>query len=179
MKNKNDLFNLIDIPNVKISVDTYWLFKHCMKDNFFNAHIMVRMLAIDCYYKKNDYGWDWYNEMQRKRVADNPLIPKHMAEHEEEFKQLIKSFEKNGFIEEYPIILNQEQLFIDGAHRLALALYFGIKRITIAFDKEYYDIKSRDFSFNWFEEHGMGYVKVKAKEKYNEICKKYEGDIDE
>lgn len=175
MINDNDLFNLIDIPNIKISIDTYWLFKHCMKDNFFNAHIMIRMIAIDCYYKKNDYGWNWYNEMQRKRVADNPRVPKHMAEHEEEFKQLIKSFEKNGFIEDNPIVLNQELLFIDGAHRLALALYFGIERVFITFNKEYYNHQSRDYSFDWFDEHDMGYVKEKAKEKYNEICEKYRG----
>lgn len=174
MENKNDLFNLINIPNIKISINTYWLFKHCMKDNFFNAHIMIRMIAIDCYYKKNDYGWDWYNEMQRKRVADNPLVPKYMAEHENEFKKLIESFEINGFIEDYPIVLNKELMFIDGAHRLALALYFGIERILITFDEEYYNIKSRDYSFDWFETHDMGYVKEKALEKYNEICKKME-----
>lgn len=54
----NDLISLFDIPKIKVSVDTFWFFKHCMKDNYFNAHIMIRMLAIDCYYGKNDYGWD-------------------------------------------------------------------------------------------------------------------------
>lgn len=67
----NDLISLFDIPKIKVSVDTFWFFKHCMKDNYFNAHIMIRMLAIDCYYGKNDYGWDWYNKMQLTRVADN------------------------------------------------------------------------------------------------------------
>lgn len=168
---KNDLFNLLNIPNIKISVDTFWFFKHCMKKNFFNAHIMIRMLAIDCYYGKNDFGWKWYNEMQLTRVKDNPLIPKKMAYHEKEFKELIRSFEKNGFIEEFPIVVNKELLFIDGAHRLALALYFKIKRITITIDKKYYYLLSKDYSFEWFERHNMGYVKEKAMEKYNEIIK--------
>jgi len=169
----NDIIRLFSIPNIKVSVDTFWFFKHCMKNNFFNAHIMIRILAIDCYYKKNDYGWNWYNEMQIRRVNDNPLIPKHMAYHEEEFKTLIKSFEKNGFIEEYPIVVNKDFLFIDGAHRLALALYFGIKRITVTIDEKYYNLDSRDFSFDWFESHEMGYVKEEAIQKYKQICKRY------
>ena len=155
--------------------NTFWFFKHCMKDNYFNAHIMIRMLAIDCYYGKNDFGWDWYNEMQIKRVKDNPLIPKHMAYHEEEFKELIKSFEVDGFNQSYPIVVNKEMLFIDGAHRLALALYFGIERIPITVDKDYYYIDSRDYSFDWFDNHEMGYVQQKALEKYDEIYKKFGG----
>lgn len=51
-KMNNDLISLFDIPKIKVSVDTFWFFKHCMKDNYFNAHIMIRMLAIDCYYGK-------------------------------------------------------------------------------------------------------------------------------
>lgn len=170
---RNDIIELFTIPNIKVSVDTFWFFKHCMKNNFFNAHIMVRMIAIDCYYKKNNYGWNWYNEMQIKRVNDNPLIPKHMAYHEEEFKALIKSFEKNGFMEENPIVVNKDFLFIDGAHRLALALYFGIKRITITVDEKYYNLTSRDFSFDWFESHEMGYIKEESIQKYKQICKRY------
>lgn len=173
---ENDIFRLFSIPNIKVYVDTFWFFNHCMKDNFFNAHIMVRMLAIDCYYGKNSYGWDWYNKMQYERVKDNPLVPKHMAYHEEEFKKLILSFEKKGFDENYPIIVNNELLFIDGAHRLALALHFGIKRIPISIDSKYYYINNRDYSFEWFKNHGMDYVKEQALLKYKDICKNYGDD---
>ena len=172
----NDIVNLFSIPGVEVTVDTFWFFNHCMKDNFFNAQIMIRMIAIDCYYNKNDYGWDWYNEMQIKRVNDNPLIPKHMAYHEAEFKKLIQSFEKNGFLKDCPIVVNKDFLFIDGAHRLALALYFGIKRIPITIDKEYYNLETKDYSFDWFDKHDMKYVKEKALEKYKEICKMNGGD---
>ena len=171
----NDVFKLFDIPGIGLKVNTFSFFKHCMKDNFFNAHIMIKMLAIDCYFGKNDYGWKWYNEMQKKRVADNPLIPKHMAYHEKEFKELIESFEKNGYLEEKPIIVNKDFLFIDGSHRLALALYFGIKEVPISIDKNYFDIESKDYSFDWFDKHGMEFVRQNAMEKYNEICEKYEG----
>ncbi len=172
----NDLLSLFKIPNINVKLDTFWFFKHCMKDNFFNAHILVRLLAIDCYYGKNDFGFDWYNEMQQKRVKDNPLVPKHMANHEKEFRKLIKSFESKGYIDDYPIVVNKDLLFIDGAHRLALALYFGIKEIPITVDEKYYFIDSRDYSFEWFKKHDMVYVIPEALEKYREICEKYEGD---
>lgn len=172
----NDLISLFDIPNIKVSIDTFCFFNHCMKDNFFNAHIMIRMLAIDCYYNKNNFGWDWYNKMQYERVYDNPLVPKRMAYHEEEFKKLIRSFEKNGFIEQHPIVVNKDLMFIDGAHRLSLALYFGIEKIPITIDKKYYHLESRDYSFEWFRQHGMGYMEEKAMEKHKEICLKYGGN---
>lgn len=171
----NDLISLFDIPDIEVYVNTFWFFKHCMKDNFFNAHIMIRMLAIDCYYGKNDFGWDWYNKMQFERVKDNPLVPKHMAKHEKEFKSLIKSFEKNGYDNNHPIVVNKDMLFIDGAHRLALALYFGIEKIPITVDKNYYFIDSRDFSFDWFKNHGMEYMIKEAKNKYDEVVLKFGG----
>ena len=171
----DELIKLFEIPEIKVTVDTFWFFKHCMKDNYFNAHIMVRLIAIDCFYGKNEYGWDWYNKMQTKRVKDNPLIPKHMANREKEFKELIKSFEKNGYIDKYPIVVNKDLLFIDGAHRLALALYFGIDRIPITIDKNYYNFESKDYSFDWFEKKNMGYIKEEAMKKYEQICRKYGG----
>lgn len=171
---QKEIFSLFEIPNVQVLVDTIWLFQHCMKENYFNAHIMIKLLAIDCYYGKNDFGFKWYNEMQIKRVADNPIIPKYMAYHEKEFKELIKSFEQNGFMVDNPIIVNRDFLFIDGSHRLALALYFGIKQVPIAIDKKYFDISVKDYSFAWFADHDMAYVKKEALKKYVEICEKYE-----
>lgn len=90
-------------------------------------------------------------------------------------KELIKSFEKNGYIDKYPIVVNKDLLFIDGAHRLALALYFGIDRIPITIDKNYYNFESKDYSFDWFEKKNMGYIKEEAMKKYEQICRKYGG----
>lgn len=169
----NDLFRLFDLDDIEVTVDTFKFFKHCMKDNYFNAHVLLKMLAIDCYYGKNDYGFKWYNEMQYKRVNDNPVIPKHMAYHEVEFKSLIKSFEKNGYIKDYPIVVNKDFLFIDGSHRLALALYFGIKRVPITIDKNYFNIEVKDYSFDWFKNQNMSFVIDEALKKYDEICAKF------
>ena len=86
---ENKLVELFNIPNIKVEVDTIWLFNHIMKDNYFSAHLMTRLLAIRNYFNENDYGWKLYNKMQNERVASNPLVPKYMADHEEQFKELI------------------------------------------------------------------------------------------
>lgn len=175
---EKELLKLFEMPTIKVKVNPYWLLKHNLKDNFFNAHIMVRMLAIDCYYNKNDMGWTWYNEMQEKRVADNKLIPKHMAYHKEEFKELIKSIEENGYNDECPIILNKDLFIVDGAHRLATALYFNLKEVTIEINQKSYSAESRDYSFEWFKNHNMAFVEEPAMKKYYEICESY-GDNNE
>lgn len=167
----NEIIDLFNIPNLKVSVDTLWLFKHNMKENYYNSSIVVKILAIDCYYKKNTFGFSWYNEMQLKRVNDNPIVPKYMAYHEDEFRNLIKSFEINGYISDYPIVVNKDYYIVDGTHRLALALYFGIKRVYIKIDKKSYPLKSKDFSLEWFSKHDMNFVSESVIEKYNEIVK--------
>ena len=42
----------------------------------------------------------------------------------------------------------------------------------VTIDKNYFDLKSKDFSFDWFEQHDMGYVKEIAMQKYQEIIGK-------
>lgn len=172
----NEITNLFNIPTLSVEVDSIWLFKHNMGNNYYNSSILVKMIAIDCFYKKNDYGFNWYNKMQLKRVKDNPMIPKYMAYHENEFRDLIKSFEENGFDSKKPIILNKDFYIVDGTHRLALALYMGIKRISIKIDEKSYYLQSKDFSINWFKNNGMAYVEKEVIKKYNEVLK---GELDE
>lgn len=61
--------NLIPYPKYKLIdetiLDTEWLFSHSMKQNINRADILVRMLAIDNYYQKNDFGFQLYDTMQR------------------------------------------------------------------------------------------------------------------
>lgn len=170
---KNELVDFFETPTVDVRVNTYWFYKHIMHDNYFNAQILIKMLAIDCYYGKNDYGFDWYNEMQYKRVINSKVIDKKMAYHEKEYRELIESYEKNGFLQEYPIIVNKDFDVFDGTHRLALALYFNTKDVPIKIDRKSYDLIPRDYSFDWFEENNMGYVKKLAMKKYNEIEAQY------
>lgn len=171
--NNNELIDFFKIPNLYSVVDTFWLFKRIMKDDFFSAHIMIRILAIKNYYHENSNGWELYNKMQNERVASNPLVPKYMADHQEDFKKLIKSFEKNGYDYNYPIVINKDYMIIDGAHRLACCIYFGIEKVPVIITpKSYYD-EVRDYSFNWFKKHNLNDCIEPGMNEYKSIEKKW------
>ena len=72
---KNDLCKLSNFNDIQIIVKPLFLFVNSMRDNYNCADILVRLLAIDCYYGKNNDGFKIYNEMQYKRVIKNPNVP--------------------------------------------------------------------------------------------------------
>ena len=170
---ENKLVELFNIPNIKVEVDTIWLFNHIMKDNYFSAHLMIRLLAIRNYFNENDYGWKLYNKMQNERVASNPLVPKYMADHEEQFKELIESMKQNSFDYNHPITINKDFMIVDGAHRLATALYFGLEKVPVTITKKSYYDKVRDYSIDWFKEHNLNDCVEPALSEYTRIRKVY------
>ena len=147
------LCELSGINKCQIFLPTYYLYKKTMKDNYNACDIWVRFLAIDNYYKKNNDGFQIYNEVA--------------------FRNLIKSFETNGFLKEYPLQLNKDFMVIDGAHRLALALYMGIEMVPVCFNEKYYNVDF-DYSLQWMIDNGFGKYKEKLLEQYNRIKEKYE-----
>lgn len=56
-----------------IVLNTKWAFMHFMHDNMNRADILVRMLAIDDFYNKNDFGFNLYTEMQHARSRRNAI----------------------------------------------------------------------------------------------------------
>ena len=164
------LIELSNIPNIEILIDTKWLLKKAMKQNMNASDIMIRLLAIDNFYEKNDYGFELYNKMQKTRVSKIKEIPHRMKEYEEDFKVLIKSFEERGYDSSYPVDLNQNFEVFDGAHRLALAIYFNIEKIPVRFSEKYID-KEYDYSVQWFNENGLEDLVPFIMSKYNDIMK--------
>jgi len=56
-----------------------------------------------------------------------------------EFDSIIDSMKVNGFLKDYPIILNDNEMVINGSHRLSSSIYFNINvfsRISDNSDKE-------------------------------------------
>ena len=155
---ENKLVELFNIPNIKVEVDTIWLFNHIMKDNYFSAHLMIRLLAIRNYFNENDYGWKLYNKMQNERVASNPLVPKYMADHEEQFKELIESMKQNSFDYNHPITINKD---------------FGLDNVTVTLTKKSYYDEVRDYSIDWFKEHNLNDCVEPALSEYTRIRKAY------
>lgn len=92
----------------------------CKKD----LRMAIRLAAIECYYGKNNFGYDAYlraegihcsRETARKRLSG--------------FEKLISSWEQNGYNAEYAISVNQQGEIFDGNHRLSLALYHRLEKI--------------------------------------------------
>lgn len=53
-----------------------------MKNNYNTCDIWVRFLAIDNYYKKNNDGFQIYNEVQHYRVNYKKIIPREQYDNE-------------------------------------------------------------------------------------------------
>lgn len=128
--------------------------------------IVVRYLAIENYYGKNDYGFQLYKKMQELRTKKDG----YGALAVKQFKKLIESYDKNGYDKESRINVFDNLKLLDGSHRMALGLYHHLKNISIRIlPKE----ESIDFSLKWFEENNfieeeINIIKNKGDELLNE-----------
>jgi len=168
----NKLCELSSIEGTIIYMPTYLLYLKTMKDNMNCCDIWVRFLAIDNYYGLNDNGFKIYNDVQHYRVSSKSIIPRHQYDNEAAFRALIDSFEKRGFDNKYPLCLNKNFMVIDGAHRLALALYMGIDKVPVEFKEKYYDVDF-DYSMKWMKDNGFGYLEDVLLQQYKRIEDKY------
>ena len=170
---KDELLNLFNIPNIIVKIPTIWLLKNSMIDNkkLYNAHLMVRYKTVEAYFNNDNKWWEIYNDMQRKRVSQKSIIPRQKAENEENFKNLIKSIQQNGFDENNPIIINRKFRLIDGSHRLTLALYFNIPYVPVTMNKETIDMDP-EYSLRWFKENGYEDIVDEIINTYNCIVNK-------
>lgn len=88
------------------------------------------------------------------------------------FLNLITSFKSHGFLNRYPIIINQNGLILDGVKRVACALFLDIQEIPVIIQKNkksvYYDdiwldqnfgkdslLKIKSIKDNLFRKHGL------------------------
>ena len=107
--------------------------------------IIVRILAIEEYYDTNDYGLELYNKMMDKRIRKG-----YSKYAERRFKELIKSFESDGYHENSEIFVDQELHLLDGSHRLALAIYHGQPEVCIRILKKKQNVQ---YGPKWFSDN--------------------------
>lgn len=140
--------------------------KNMVEDRWIRMDIIVRYLAIEAYYGKNDYGWELYEKMQDRRVAEG-----YSKEAVQKFRALIESIEKRRYDVSSYITVDREFNLIDGSHRLALSLYYGIKEIPALV----IDIKEvTGYSIDWFVENGFDEDEIaKICKKKNEVAEAY------
>lgn len=133
-----------DKNSVIVDIKTIDLFLAQYIDENFNAvDTVVKYLAVENYYGKNDFGFELYRKMQNARINEN---------WDERFKQLILNFE-NGYDKNFCIETDVDYSIHDGSHRLALGLYHGIDMLST----KIFNIKKtrRNYMIGWFEKNGF------------------------
>jgi len=136
-------------------MDTMKIFNSAMKDNDYSFDIYFRMAVIEKYLAGDEKIWDLYFEMQKIRCLKIKEVPIEMVDHKNDFIKLIKDIRENGYNLECPILLNKDGLIIDGAHRMACAIYFCIPSISVYTMDEYYNFVPAEYTKEWFEINGL------------------------
>ena len=154
--------NAIDKYRTKVvSLEVSELFfQHNGGLDFNRYDMIVRLLAVECYFGKNDYGFDFYRRMQAARINKEWVEPAV-----ERFKSLIQSYDKNGYDEKSRILLDKNLHLVDGSHRMAMAMYYNIPRINASVYPKAFDIF---YGIEWFKVNGF------TKEECDILHNKYE-----
>lgn len=133
------------IPDT-IEIDTReLLIQQYINGKYNRMDIIVRLLAVENYYHMNEYGFELYEKMQETRVREG-----YSDASVKRFKALIESFEQKGYDKKSEIIVDSNLRVIDGAHRLALAIYYKVPDIKIRIDKSIRDIS---YDIEWFQQY--------------------------
>ena len=127
---------------------------------------IVRLLAIENYYGLNNCGWNLYCKMQ-----DSRKFKGYSIESKENFIKLIKSWEENGYDVNSSIIVNSKIKLWDGSHRLALALFHNIKKLSLSIN----DISDTHFyGIEWFYENDFTLKEINIIEsRLEKLLKEY------
>lgn len=153
-------------------VKTLELFKKNMGEIDFCYDIYFRIAVIEEYFKGNNEIWELYNQMQKERVKQIKFIPTYMSNHQEKFIQLINSIKVNGLLKDYPLLVNKDYMIMDGAHRMACALYFNLDNVYIKTTNEFLNLYPSDYTKEWFEKNNLSkciYYAEKQKKKIKEL----------
>jgi len=132
------------------------LYKQFKNNEFLRYDVIVRYLFIREFYikgKPENFEHGLYNKLVKARGKKNKR---------NEFIKLIASFEKDGFLEKYPLVVKRNLCMCGGSHRMACCLWFNIKKVPIIFNKKDNKIKQL-FTEKWMIEKGFDDIMPKLK----------------
>ena len=86
--------------------------------DFLRYDVIIRLLAVENYYNRNDYGWALYEKLREHQLKTTNVKNEIIL-----FVDLIKSMEIHGFDSKSEIYIDKHFRLVNGSHRLALALY--------------------------------------------------------
>lgn len=96
-------------------------------NNGFNRYdIIIRLLAIENYYGKNDFGWNMYKKMRLFQLKDEQKVENV----QKIFCALIESMENDGYQKDSEIYVDKNMQLVNGSHRIALALFRNEQNIS-------------------------------------------------
>lgn len=142
---------IVDFVSMRKKVYVYDFIKMQKNDILIDNRmdIIVKYRVALEYYGLTEGAYNDYITMQRERL--------HITESEakatlEKYKDLIYSFEQEGYREDSFVVCDEKMRIMDGAHRVALCLYFGISYINIQIVPKAFPC---DYSVDWFWEKGF------------------------
>lgn len=134
--------------------------------------IAVRVLAIEQYYGKNNFGYDLYARMQNRFFGYGEFWL-------DRYIRLIQSYEQKALDKNHPIELDENLMLIDGAGRLALALYHD-KEFIYGNVHKTCCTRVWNYSLLWelnFASEEIKLIREKAEELYDKCKYQYVGVI--
>jgi len=140
---------LVSQLNMRISTNAL-LGNHFINNELTSWDILLRYQTIDFALNNQNQNLENYKKMQKIR-ADKDTF--------EDFKELIINIKNEGFLNKYPIPISNKGTIVDGAHRLACALYFNIKEIPVNIVSNYGTIK---YTKQWFLNHNFDNKLIKS-----------------
>jgi hypothetical protein len=129
---------------------------------------IVRYITIEAYYQGDPKAFDMYHKMQRERIGSEEEASEWMSR----FKKLIKSFETDGYKNNYSYLTVGKDLEVhDGSHRTALCLYHNIFEA----DCNIIDYSRKvEYGLDWFLDHGFDNDEIRTIiQKYNCLVEEY------
>lgn len=110
---------------------------------FLRYDVLLRYLAVQSIVHGSEELTPHYMRMQNERVR---------VETCDSLRELVASIQERGFLSRYPIPVTEEGLILDGAHRLACALYFDVAEVAVVVRP----VRTRVYyRRQWFLDHGF------------------------
>ncbi|MGB8703291.1 MAG: hypothetical protein WCD18_28070 [Thermosynechococcaceae cyanobacterium] len=147
--NKIKIYRLLESETITKYPTAKLISKNYSGKSFDRIDIIVRYLAIEDYFNKNEIGFSLYRKMQYNRLGfDN-------EDTEKQFKELIESFLEKGYDTYSNIFVNSKISLMNGSHRLALAAYFNILEVPIKFINPLKFKPIKSYAIEWFKENNF------------------------
>lgn len=145
-----------------------------MKECSYGNYLAIYYLAVECADGKNDFGDKLYLKVMKLSSEEETANRRW-----DSMISRTQSYRKNCKAEDFPIKVNIRQKYIlDGFHRMALAKYFGIKKLkSDLFDTDLNYYNSMTFRSMWADDDLNSYFLEKEKEQIIRVRKEIFGQV--